>query len=115
MSDSGDNRKEDIGSSEVPVEGLKDRPREFLLDEIGRIRLELNSFKRNEQVRSERFLAVYHDIKSPINSIISCINVVLEEIAGPVTEEQRNLLEKAKKGLYELASLAERLLDDGES
>jgi len=84
--------------------------REELIGEVARLNEELSRFRDVERFKSAFSRAVYHDLKSPINTILSCVNVVFEGTVGAVSKEQKNFLKKAENGLYKLSSLVERLL-----
>jgi signal transduction histidine kinase len=52
---------------------------------------------------------VAHDLKTPINSVRGCIDLVLN--SGPLTERQEHYLNRAMAGLQRMEHLVSRLLD----
>ncbi len=59
-----------------------------------------------------RFLAmVGHDLKSPIAAVVSYLNVMKACIAGPLTEKQKNMVERSIIRLRELVVLINDLVD----
>ena len=53
---------------------------------------------------------VAHQLKSPITSSISIMRTLLGEFAGPLSQQQRDLLEKAEARCQESLTAAQRLL-----
>jgi len=86
-------------------------PRACPHEEITRLREELDRLKKLEQTRSALSRAIYHDLKAPINTIISCIDVVFEGTVGEINPQQKDFLHKAENGLQRLLSFVERLID----
>lgn len=61
-----------------------------------------------------RFLAnVSHELRTPLTSISLYANMLDDEIAGPVTAEQRDILGRIKTNADDLLSLVTLLLDVG--
>jgi len=54
---------------------------------------------------------VSHELRSPLGAIKEGINLVLEGLAGNINEEQRDLLDTAKKNADRLARLINNVLD----
>lgn len=82
-----------------------------LIAELIRLRSELLHLKKIERSREALSRAIYHDLKAPINTIISCIDVVFEGTLGKINPDQKEFLKKAENGLYRLFSYIERLLE----
>ncbi len=65
-----------------------------------------------EKTRFLRFLGVAaHDLKAPLAAIQSYFGVMLGGFAGPVSDKQRNMLERSSFRITELLSLISDLLD----
>jgi two-component system phosphate regulon sensor histidine kinase PhoR len=54
---------------------------------------------------------VSHEIRSPMNSILMQLHVVLDGLAGTVTDKQREILERASHRIENLALMTSELLD----
>jgi signal transduction histidine kinase len=54
---------------------------------------------------------VAHEIKSPLNSILMQLKVVLDGLAGDLTEKQTEMLQRSADKVTSLAQLASELLD----
>ena len=55
----------------------------------------LGEFSRQSRQRTEFAAMLIHDVRSPLNSLISYIELLLNQTFGPMNEGQRNFLEKA--------------------
>ena len=54
---------------------------------------------------------VAHEIKSPLNSVLMQINVLLDGLAGELTDKQREMLDRSALKINFLTELASELLD----
>ena len=54
---------------------------------------------------------VAHEIRSPMNSVLAQLKVVLDGLAGDLTEKQQELLTKASEKIMSLVTLSSELLD----
>ncbi|HSA59960.1 MAG TPA: MASE1 domain-containing protein [bacterium] len=67
--------------------------------------------KRGEEVKSEFASMVSHELRTPLSSIKAGIEVVLDGIDGPVTEDQRKTLGIARNNVVRLTRLINNVLD----
>jgi signal transduction histidine kinase len=51
--------------------------------------------QEKDKLKNEYVLRVTHDIKGHLAAIESCINIVAEEMVGPLNEKQKDLVERA--------------------
>jgi signal transduction histidine kinase len=64
-----------------------------------------------DQLKSDFVSMVAHEIKSPLNSILMQMKVILDGLAGDLTEKQTEILERSTDKITSLAQLASELLD----
>ncbi|MFP4474915.1 MAG: ATP-binding protein [Desulfatibacillaceae bacterium] len=72
---------------------------------------DITTLKRVDRMKSEFVSMVSHEIRSPMNSIMAQLKVVLDGLAGDVTDKQREILEKACARIMSLTSLVSEILD----
>jgi len=63
------------------------------------------------RVKSEFLAAMSHELRTPLNSVIGFSDIMLREMAGPVTDEQRRQLEMVKSSGSYLLTLINDILD----
>ena len=67
---------------------------------------------REEKRRIIRFLsAITHDLRAPLSATQSCLWAITDGYAGPVNEEQRDLLQRSTRRIDGLLTLISDLLD----
>lgn len=54
--------------------------------------------------------SVAHELRSPLNTINGFLDLTLEEVAGPLNEQQRDFIQRARAGSEHLYTLLEDLL-----
>jgi len=67
--------------------------------------------KRLEKTKDEFVSTVSHELRTPLTAIKEGIAIVLEGLAGPVNEEQKDFLDTAKKNVDRLSRLINDVLD----
>ena len=72
---------------------------------------DITTIKKMEQIKSDFVSMVSHEIRSPINSLLMQIKIILDGIAGEVTAKQREILERASGKMLNLNNLVTELLD----
>ena len=72
---------------------------------------DITALKKEDQLKSDFVSMVAHEIKSPLNSVLMQLNVVLDGLAGEVTEKQREILARSSAKIKSLTELATELLD----
>jgi len=64
-----------------------------------------------DQLKSMFIASMSHELRTPLNSIIGFSGVILQGIAGEVTEEQRKQLRIVKRSAYHLLDLINDIID----
>ncbi|MCK5542497.1 MAG: response regulator [Desulfobacterales bacterium] len=72
---------------------------------------DITALKKIDQLKSDFVSMVAHEIKSPLNSILMQIDVVLAGLAGELTEKQKEILQKSSNRIKSLTKLSTELLD----
>ena len=72
---------------------------------------DVTAAKKMEQLKSDFVSMVSHEIRSPMNSVLMQIKVILDGLAGPVSDKQSQILTRASERIKSLVSLSTELLD----
>jgi len=72
---------------------------------------DITALKEMDRMKSDFVSMVSHEIRSPLNSILMQIRVVLDGLAGEVTEKQKQILGRVAARIQSLVDLATDLLD----
>ena len=72
---------------------------------------DITTLKRLDQIKSEFVSMVSHEIRSPLNSVLAQIKVILDGLAGEVTPRQQEILGRASEKVKSLVCLSSELLD----
>lgn len=64
-----------------------------------------------DQVKTAFLATMSHELRTPLNSIIGFTSIVLQGLAGPLTDEQRKQLEMVRTSARHLLALVSDLLD----
>ncbi|MEP6491860.1 MAG: HAMP domain-containing sensor histidine kinase [bacterium] len=84
-------------------------------DELAQVTREFNSMAERldelDRMKSEFVSKVSHDLKTPLSSMQETNGVMLEELAGPLTSKQRQLLEINQDSAQRLSGMLAKLLD----
>ena len=102
----GDNEKAILSVRCVPF-------RDQLGRNLGTITVlsDITTQKEIEQLKSDFVSMVAHEIRSPMNSVLAQLKVVLDGLAGDVTRKQEEILGRASNKIKNLVSLSSELLD----
>ena len=90
-------------------DGTVDRALEVTIDITERI--ETERALRANQLKSEFLASMSHEFRTPLNSILSFTELMLLELDGSVTSEQKQDLEMIKESGEDLLALVNNLLD----
>ncbi|MCR4319819.1 MAG: ATP-binding protein [Candidatus Brocadiaceae bacterium] len=84
-------------------------------DEIGTLGTAFNQMcnklKEMDQMKSEFVSNISHNLKTPLTAIREANDLLLEKIAGPISEQQIKLLNITKKEAHQLTMMINDLLD----
>lgn len=72
---------------------------------------DITTLKKLDKVKSDFVSMVAHEIKSPLNSILMQLKVILDGLAGELTDKQREILTRSSDRITSLATLSSELLD----
>lgn len=64
-----------------------------------------------DQMKRDFVSKVSHDLKTPLSSMQETINLMLDEVSGPLTDQQRRLLVLHQNSAERLSSMLAKLLD----
>ncbi|MFO7560489.1 MAG: response regulator [Desulfobacterales bacterium] len=72
---------------------------------------DITALKKIDQLKSDFVNMVAHEIRSPLNSISMQLKVILDGLAGSITEKQQEILSRASAKINALSNLSTELLD----
>jgi PAS domain S-box-containing protein len=72
---------------------------------------DITALKTLDRMKSEFVSMVSHEIRGPLNSVLMQLRVILDGLAGEVTEKQRQILDRATDKISNLSSMTSELLD----
>jgi two-component system phosphate regulon sensor histidine kinase PhoR len=72
---------------------------------------DITTLKKMDQLKSDFVSMVAHEIRSPMNSVLAQLKVVLDGLAGDLTKKQQEILSRASGKIKALSDLSTELLD----
>ncbi len=72
---------------------------------------DITTLKKLDRIKSEFVSRVSHEIRGPMNSVLMQLQVILDGLAGKVTDKQQEILARASEKIRNLAQMATELLD----
>lgn len=72
---------------------------------------DITAIKKMDQMKSDFVSLVSHEIRSPMNSLLMQLKIIMDGLAGDVTEKQHEILERASGKILNLNNLVSELLD----
>ncbi|HEY4132810.1 MAG TPA: ATP-binding protein [Gemmatimonadaceae bacterium] len=103
------------GTREVSAGRFSHRLTPTGTDEIAAVAREFNTMTERldelDRMKSEFVSKVSHDLKTPLSSMQETNAVLLDEVAGPLTSKQRQLLDINQDSAARLAGMLAKLLD----
>ncbi len=72
---------------------------------------DITTLKRMDQHKSDFVSMVAHEIRAPMSSVLMQLNVLLDGLAGDLTEKQTQVLQRATTRIRSLVDLSSELLD----
>ena len=67
--------------------------------------------KKIDKMKTDVAMVIYHDLRSPLAAIQSCLNVVMEGIVGEINPRQKDMLRRADEDIDKLLTFITDLLD----
>lgn len=107
------NAASNIGGDEIIVNVRCVPFRDRLGRNLGTITVlhDITALKKMDQMKSDFVAMVSHEIRSPLNSVLMQHKVILDELAGEVTDKQREILTRSYEKIEALVNLSSELLD----
>jgi two-component system, OmpR family, phosphate regulon sensor histidine kinase PhoR len=103
-----------IGSAHERILGVRCVPFRDRLDRnLGTITVlhDITTLKKMDQMKSDFVAMVSHEIRGPLNSVLMQQKVMLDLLAGDLTEKQEEILSRASEKIKSLVALSTELLD----
>lgn len=72
---------------------------------------DITAMKKMDQMKSDFVSMVSHEIRSPMNSLLAQMKILLDGLAGDLTDKQREIIGRASGKIDSLNSLVTELLD----
>ena len=72
---------------------------------------DITAQKEIEQMKSDFVSMVSHEVRSPMNSLLMQLKVILDGLAGDVSAKQREILERSSGKILALSNMVSELLD----
>ncbi|MDX2447197.1 MAG: response regulator [Desulfobacterales bacterium] len=72
---------------------------------------DITILKKMDQMKSDFVSLVSHEIRSPMNSVLMQLKVILDGLAGDITAKQQEMLTRASLKIHSLVDMASELLD----
>lgn len=105
---------ESDGGKQEKILGVRCIPFRDRLDRnLGTITVlhDITTLRKMDQLKTDFVSMVSHEIRNPLNSVLAQIKVIMDGLAGDVTEKQSEILGRASEKLEALAGLTTDLLD----
>jgi signal transduction histidine kinase len=71
---------------------------------------DVTQFKELDRMKSDFIATLSHEFRTPVTSINMSVDILNQEILGPMNERQKELIQSAKEDCYRLTKLARELL-----
>jgi PAS domain S-box-containing protein len=86
------------------------RDREGRLYGVVLLLQDITQFKELDRLKSDFIATVSHEFRTPVTSINMSVDILDQELLGPLTPKQKELIISAKEDCYRLTKLARELL-----
>ncbi len=106
IADNGHDRDLIIGARCIPF-------RDRLGRNLGTVTVlhDITTLRRLDRMKSDFVSMVAHEIKSPLNTVLMQLNVILDGLAGDLTDKQKEMLTRSSDKIKSLSNLSAELLD----
>lgn len=84
---------------------------QVVAERTGELRTALVQAEAADRIKSAFLATMSHELRTPLNSIIGFTGIVLQEMAGPLTDEQRTQLGMVRNSAHHLLALINDVLD----
>ena len=84
---------------------------EHLKEEKFQVQKKLEVLEDLNKTKSEFVSLVSHELRTPLAIISQLLSLIFDETAGPITDQQREILVRTKNNLDRLKSIIDKLLD----
>ena len=104
----------DLGEKEEKIFGVWCVPfRDRLGRNVGTVTVlhDITATKKMDQLKSDFVSMVAHEVRSPLNTVLMQMKVLQDGLVGPVSEKQREALERVSERIKSLVALSSELLD----
>ena len=71
---------------------------------------DITQFKELDRLKSDFIATVSHEFRTPVTSINMSVDILDQQLLGPLTSKQKELVTSAKEDCYRLTKLARELL-----
>jgi PAS domain S-box-containing protein len=82
-----------------------------LKEKSARIKRRLEMLEELNKMKSEFISAVSHELRTPLATIKQLITLIFDEVAGPVSKRQREILNRTQGNIERLKNIIDELLD----
>jgi PAS domain S-box-containing protein len=100
-----------IGLIGITRDITRRRRLEQLEEDKDQMQRKIQSLKEINQLKSEFVSIVSHELRTPLAIINQVVMVLLDELAGPLNERQKDVVIKAKNSVNRLSNMVNKLLD----
>jgi PAS domain S-box-containing protein len=99
------------GQRDVAVRCIPFRDRSGATVGVITVLHDITALRRLDRIKSEFVSMVSHEIRGPMNSVLMQLQVVLDGLAGELTQKQREMLSRASDKIGSLVTMTSELLD----
>lgn len=81
------------------------------LKKLEHIRAEVKERRRMDELKDKLLNTVSHELRTPLSIVVAAVGAVRERLAGPLTEDQEEMLRSADRSLARLTRILDNFLD----